>query len=182
VPSAGISFTLNTIEQTRIWNVDHWSATLNGTELGVGVYTYTIVTSVYGYETQVDTIEITVLSIPTSIIRDTDIVIYARDFVSFRFTYIDDRTSTPIPATEFDILWGEPYNLVTLPNYTYVVTIGGSDFHVGNYTFQLTLGKLGFDNSTGSIDIDAYPIPTELIYETTYSQYENETVVIEVLS
>ncbi len=180
VPGAVISFTLNSFEQTRIWSVDHWSATLNGTELEVGNYTYTIITSAYGYETQVDTIEITVLSIPTSIIRDIDVAIYAREFVSFRFTYIDDRSSSPIPATEFDPIWSEFYNLVTLPNFTYVVTIGGNDFHVGNYTFQLTLGRLGFDNSTGVLDIEVYPIPTQFVYETTYSQYENETILIEV--
>ncbi|MHA2047414.1 MAG: hypothetical protein ACW99G_21725, partial [Candidatus Thorarchaeota archaeon] len=84
VPSAVISFTLNSFEQTRIWSVDHWSATLNGTELGVGIYTYDIITSAHGYETQVDTIEITVLSIPTSIVQDMDVAIYAREFVSFR--------------------------------------------------------------------------------------------------
>jgi len=180
VPSAVISFTLNSVEQTRIWSVDHWHATLNGTVLGVGVYTFNIITSAYGYETQIDTLEITVLSIPTSLIQDAPVAIYAREFVSFRFTYIDDRSSSPIPATEFDPIWSEFYNLVTLPNFTYVVTIGGNDFHVGNYTFQLTLGRLGFDNSTGVLDIEVYPIPTQFMYETTYSQYENETILIEV--
>ena len=180
VPGAVISFTLNSIEQTRIWNVDHWSATINGTELGLGIHTYTIVTSVYGYETQIDTLEITVLSIPTSIIRDTDVLIYACESVSFRFTYIDDRSSTAILAGEIDPNWAYSHNIITLPNNTYLITVGGSDFHVGNYTFQLTLGRLGFDNSTGAIAIEAIPIPTQWVYETTYSQYENETILIEV--
>jgi len=180
VPSAVISFTLDSIEQAITWNGNHWSTTLNGTELGVGIYNYTIITSAYGYETQIDTYEITVLSIPTSIIRDIDVLIYARESVSFRFTYIDDRSSTAILASEFDPEWSEFYNVVTLANYTYVITIGGSDFHVGNYTFQLTLGRLGFDNSTGLIDIEVISIPTQFVYETTYSQYENETILIKV--
>jgi len=179
VPGAIISFTLDGIEQTITWNGYHWTTTLDGTELGVGVYTYNIITSVYGYETQMDTFVITILSVPTSMISDSSIVMYARDFVSFRFTYIDERTSTSIDASEFNITWIEYYNIVTLPNYTYIITIGGNDFHTGNYTFELTLGRVGFDNSTGAISIEARPIPVEFIMESTYTQYENETLNIE---
>jgi len=180
VPGSSISFTLDSIEQPITWTGSYWSTTLDGTSLGVGIYTFTITTSVYGYETQIDTFVITVLSIPTSIILDSKIVIYARDTASFRFTYIDDRTSTPIDASEFDIIWSDFYTLVTLPNYTYVITIGGNDFHTGNYTFQMTLGKVGFDNSTGALDIKVTPIPVEIVFESSYSQYENETLHIEL--
>ncbi len=180
VPSASISFTLNSFEQTTIWNVDHWSTLLNGTDLGIGIHTFSISVSAYGYEPQVDTLEITILQIPTSIQTEGNIVMYARESDSFRFTYIDDRTSSPIIASEFEYGWSEFFNIVTLPNYTYVVTIGGTDFHIGNYTFLLTIGRLGFDNSTGSVDIVVMPIPTEFVYYTTFSQYENETIVIEV--
>ena len=180
VPGAGISFALDSIEQTTVWNADHWSTVLNGTVLDIGVHTFSISVSVYGYETQSDTLEITVLQITTSIITDADFAMYARESVSFRFTYIDDRTSTPIFATEFEYIWSEFYTVNMLPNYTFVVTIGGSDFHVGNYTFQLTMGRLGFENSTDSVDIVVMPIPTEFVYYPTFSQYENETILIEV--
>jgi len=180
VPGAVLSFTLDSAEQTRTWNVDHWSITLNGTELGVGVHTFTITVSVYGYETQVDTIVITVLQIPTSIQTDGNVTMYAREFASFKLTYFDDRTSSVISATGISEQWDEFEDILQLPNGTYVITIGGSDFHVGNYTFQITLGRLGFDDSTESIEIVAIPIPTEFVYYTTFSQYENETVVIEV--
>jgi len=178
VPSAGISFTLNNIEQTTAWNIDHWSSVLNGTILGIGIHTFTITVSAYGYETQSDTLVITVLQIPTSINSDADFTMYARESVSFKVTYIDDRTSTPIYATEFEYVWSEYYTVSMLPNYTYVVTIGGSDFHVGNYTFQITLGRLGFESSIGSIEIEAESILTQLIYGSVVTQYENETISI----
>lgn len=180
VPSAVISFTLNSVEQDMNWTGNHWHTTLNGATLGVGVHTFNIETSVYGYETQTDTIDITVQSIPTSLIVDAGVVIFARESVSFRFTYYDDRSSTTILASNFDIFWNEFYDIVTLPNNTYLVTVGGDDFHVGNYTFQFTLERLGFDNNTGVIDIDVFPIPTQFVYETLYSQYENETILIKV--
>ena len=180
VPDAMISLTLDDIEQSRTWIVDHWNSVINGTILGVGIYNYTIIASAHGFETQVDTLQIAVLNIPTAIHSDPTIITSAREFISFRFSYIDNRTGNSIPATEFFVVWSDFYNLVTLPNYTYIVTVGGSDFHIGNYTFQITLGKLGYNNSVGSIDINVHPIPTQFANDSSYFQYENETLQIDL--
>jgi len=180
VPGAVISFTLNSVEQTIGWNVTHWSALLDGANLGIGIHTFTVSVSAYGYVDQVDTLVITILQIPTSIITDADVTIFALEFVSLRFTLIDDRTSSVVLATFAEEDWSGFLSHNLLPNGTHVITIGGSDFHVGNYTLELTLGRLGYYNSTGAIDIEALPIPTEFVYYTSWSQYENETIVIEV--
>jgi len=180
VPNSVLSFTLLGVEQAVTWNTNHWTANLEGYVLDVGVHNFEVNVSAYGFTRQFDTITITVNQIPTHMIYNDSIAMNAQESFTLRFTFIDNRTSSGIPAALTQIDWIGSSNLIDLGNGTYLVQIGGSSLHIGNYLFDIVFILAGHANGTGTVDIDVNPIPTELLFTSHIVQYENETIMIEV--
>jgi len=180
VPNSVLSFTLLGVEQTVTWNTDHWTANILGAVFDVGVHIFEINVSAYGFTPQFDTITITINQIPTRMIYNDSIAMYALESFTLKFTFLDNRTSNGIPAALTQIDWIGSYNLIDLGNGSYLVQIGGSSLHIGNYLFGIAFELAGYANGTGNVDIDVNPIPTELLFTSNIAQYENETIMIEV--
>lgn len=178
VPDATLTLTILGIEQAATWDTDHWTAVLSGTELGIGVHNLTIMVAALGFVDQHGLIPISVLPIPTEVVYSPIRVAYAQENVILRFSYIDIRTMAGIPGALYLIDWVGAYSITAIGNGTYLVQIGGSSLHVGNYTFDMNLQRTGHLNGTASVDIRVDPIPTELLLLSQISQYENETVII----
>ncbi len=179
VPGATLILTILGIEQEAIWNIDHWAASFDGTELGIGVHNLTITVSALGFAGQNEIAIISVLPIPTEVEYSSNRIAYAQEDIVLRFTYMDNRTSTGIPGALYFTDWTGSYVFIDLGNGTYLMQISGSSLHVGNYAFDMTLQLAGYLNGSGHVEIEARPIPTELLLISQISQYENETILIQ---
>ncbi|MGY5854544.1 MAG: hypothetical protein RTU92_13330, partial [Candidatus Thorarchaeota archaeon] len=92
------------------------------------------------------------------------------------------RYSTPIDA-DYDYITF-PYGTYTMEAVQigqYMLVLNSTGMHVGTYSLNVILEKLGYLNATSQVDIDVNPVPTEIIFEPAeFIQYENETVVISI--
>ncbi|RDE14841.1 MAG: hypothetical protein C4K48_05515 [Candidatus Thorarchaeota archaeon] len=179
VPDATLILALGGIEQATTWDTDRWTAVFQGTELGIGIHNLTITVSALGFVSQYEAITISVLPIPTEVAYSPSHIAYAQEDIVLRFAYIDNRTGTGIPGSVYSVDWIGPYSVMDLGNGTYLVQISGSSLHVGNYTFDIALQLAGYLNGSGIVEIEARPIPTELLLISQISQYENEVIIIQ---
>ncbi len=179
VPDGVLIISLEGEEQTFSWDSDHWTGTLDVAELGIGEHNFTITVNAFGFEGRVESILITILPIPTEVVYNDAIVLSALETFTLRFTYLDSRTDTGIVGAIANIDWSDAFTILDLGNGTYVVEMGGSSLHIGNYTFEITLEKTGYVNRSGTVDIEVIPISTDLLVATHITQYENETIIIE---
>jgi hypothetical protein len=179
VPSATLMITLQGMEQMTTWYVDHWMATFDGTELGIGMHNFTITASAPGFVDQYRVITITVLSIPTRVLYDPTSIVYAQEDIILRFSYLDNRTDRGIPGALHFVDWIGSFSFMDIGNGTYLVQTSGSSLHAGSHTLGITLQRTGYLNGTGTVEIEATLIPTELLFVSQLSQYENESITIE---
>jgi len=179
VPDATLNLTILGIEQAATWEANHWTVVLHGAGLGIGVHNLTIAVSALGFVDQYGVTTIGVLPIPTEMAYSPICIAYAQDDIILGFSYLDSRTSAGIPGALFFGDWIGSYNVTVLGNGTYLMQIGGSSLHAGNYTFNITLQCTGYQNGTGQVEIEIESLPTELLLDSQISQYENETIIIQ---
>ena len=138
--------------------------------------------SLYGHESQVSTFTIEVVRIPIRVVEfdPAIIVVTFLDSHTLKLNYLDNRTSDGIAGALIDVLWSDSTTVQDLPNGSYLIQFDTLNMHIGSYLLNVSLEKTGYVDGFVSIPIEINPIVSELVYETDFSQYENETIQITV--
>ena len=180
IPGGELLLLLNGIQQTTSWNVDHWTFTLSGAGLGVGEHHIAIFVSAIGFDGHTQNLTVTTLLIPTNLAYNDTTVVYALDIFTLRFTYLDNRTSAGIASATLDIDWFSTYSIQDCGNGTYIIELGTIPLHAGNVMFDIGFECAGYVNASGIVEIVVIQVTTELLTTSHISQYENETIIVDV--
>ena len=180
IPSSELVLLLDGIQQTASWNANHWTLTFNGADLGIGEHNITIFVSALGFDEHTQNLTVTNLLIPTNLVYNDAIVVHALDIFTLRFTYLDNRTSIGIENATIGLDWFSAYSIQDCGNGTYIIELGRSPLHTGNATFGIGLECAGYVNVSGTVEIVVLQVTTDLQTASNISQYENETIIVNV--
>ncbi|MFQ5833790.1 MAG: hypothetical protein ACE5H4_13870, partial [Candidatus Thorarchaeota archaeon] len=179
IPGAVCSLLVNDTPHPIVWSGNHWEATLDGTNLGTGLYRVEVNVTAYGFESLVDEFYVLVVSIPTYVVVTGQFSDYVNDTIAIDVSYFDGRTSSLIDIGGIIVVWPSTYSTVPL-GFGSVSLRPNTGLHVGNYTLNFTLTKPGHIDASQELTIELLPIPTALVVDDFISEYTNETVDVSV--
>ncbi|MCK5302488.1 MAG: hypothetical protein KAJ96_05035, partial [Candidatus Thorarchaeota archaeon] len=164
--------------QALTWQTNYWTTSFNGVLWGEGIHHCVITGTAPGYETVTYEFDITVNLIPTQVLTDPSLSVYATDQVNTSLLYMNTRDSEFLEADDVTVLWAGGYELVRLDNDTYILTLFTAGMHNGTFSVQVNMSKIGFVSVSWLIAVTINNLPTELSSEMDVVQYENETLHI----
>ncbi|MFW9889888.1 MAG: hypothetical protein ACFFER_16995, partial [Candidatus Thorarchaeota archaeon] len=174
-----LDFDVNGTVQSSNWVTDHFQVTIQCSNIGVGAWTCNATGSLYGFVTESDIFGITINAIPTAVNVIGTPEMYVNSTLHLNVTFEDGRNGSPENIDDFAITWPSTYDSWTpLGIGLYELVLRSTALHVGTESLQLVLNKTGYELNATSWDIDILPVTTSLDNEDSYTQWENETIVV----
>ncbi|MFX1483280.1 MAG: hypothetical protein ACFFCP_08825, partial [Promethearchaeota archaeon] len=181
VPGDTCVVTVDSIVQSVIWVIDHWTVTIDGSAIGLGVHSVIVNVDTFGYEPGTDFLDITVNAIPTSVFVDsTTYQVYPFDSVTVSFTWWDDKNSVGLAGSTPVVIWPDFFSLVDQGNGNYSITAENDALHIGFYQLNVTFSRLGYTSGERMVTIEIVELPIVLTFSDQIEQYENETITVTI--
>jgi len=179
VSGATLTLEVEGIAQVVTWDADHWTCTINGNVLGLGVYSIYIHAVAVGFEVATNTSSLDIVAIPTTVTTPSSTVtIYAYETTTLSFTWTDIKNSMNISGFSPSVIWPDTFSVVDHGNGIYSVEINSNALHVGSYELHVNFTRTGYENGSQLVTIEILELPLAPIFDSEIEQFENETISI----
>jgi hypothetical protein len=149
--------------------------------MGIGVHSIVVNVDAFGYEPRVDTFDVTVDPIPTSVIVDGVMYnVFPYDSVTVSFTWMDDKNTLGLGGFVPVIIWPDTFNIVDHANGTYSIELDTTNLHVGTYYLNVTFTGIGYVDGTRSVSVEMLELPIVMTFDDVIEQFENETITVSI--
>ncbi|MGQ4912734.1 MAG: hypothetical protein ACP6KW_11240 [Candidatus Thorarchaeota archaeon] len=164
------------------WVSDHWEFVLDGIIWGPGSHLCALNLSAYGFVSQVSDAVIVVRPNPTNtMLREAPSQVLINQSFVVRADYVDAIEGVPIVGASVSVEWSGDHSIVDIGNGTYEIHLTAVGMSNMSYSLSVTFQKVGYETSTMSMAIQVANRPLTAVFESHIVQYENETVMIEVM-
>ncbi|MFW9964382.1 MAG: hypothetical protein ACFFCX_12500 [Candidatus Sifarchaeia archaeon] len=179
VPSGTCVVTVDSVVQSTTWITDHWTVTLEGSVMGLGIHSVSVDVDSFGYEPKTDSFTVTVNPISTIVIVDsTAYQMYPFDSVTVSFTWWDDKNSLGLAGSSPGVIWPDTFSIVNHGNGTYSITVNNDALHVGLYQLNVTFSRLGYTLGEMTVQIEIVELPIVVTFTDEVQEFENETITV----
>ena len=157
-----------------------WQITLRADEIGLGVWNVTLTANKTDYSNGSDWDILVVRPAETQLLVDvSSMTIYYDEISIVSVSYqmangsivLGSSCSLEVDGTAHTIVWQTDH---------WEAVLGGALLGEGTHHCVITTTALGYESATQEFDIVIWLLPTQLLSDTDFSQYENETLRIRV--
>ncbi len=179
VIGGSVAVTVNGSTLSVLWMTDHWEFSIVGSDLGLGLFLCTVNTSAYGFASNSSDFIITIIEVPTSVlVHGSPVQVRINESASVFVTFQSEIGGDPIEGATVGVEWLGGFSILDPENGTYQIDFETLGLDLGTYSLNVTLSRYGYENASATVSIVIVIRPLSAIYESSLTQYENETLTI----